>query len=161
MDVELPAWMGKLLNLVGLTWTNAKADVADAVSAVYRSHGNNMQPVGATAKTHGALATSAVQGSAGTKMAEAVNHPQGPAANLDDHHKGALVTSLITGITAMGLRSYKMARIADGAVTAGEIAVSAATPGGQLVIPAQLGFFRLMQNALINLFASFLMGDAA
>jgi hypothetical protein len=165
MAIQLPGWLAKLFNLMGLAggagWTNANEDTAHAVGTVYRSHANNVQPAVTDAKTHGQRATGAVQGNAGTLMTEAVDHPQGPVNNLIDHHKGALVTSLIAGTAVpVGLAVYKMAKLIDGGVTAAELASSAMVPGGELAWPAELGAGRLAQNAITNTAATFLMGGA-
>jgi hypothetical protein len=163
MAILLPGWMAKLFNLMGLAggagWTNANEDTAHAVGGVYRTHANNIQPTAMDAKTHGQRATAAVQGDAGTAMTAAVDHPQGPVSNLLDHHRGALVTSLIAGAAVpVGLGVYKMAKLIDGGVTAAELASSALVPGGELAWPEELAVGRLTQNAITNTAADFLMG---
>ena len=163
MAIELPGWMARLFNLMGLAggagWTNANEDTAHAVGGVYGSHATNMQVTATDAKNHGERATGAVQGTAGANMAAAVNHPQGPVNSLLDHHKGALVTSLIAGTAVpLGLGLYKMAKLIDGGVTAAELASSAFVPGGELAWPEELAVGRLAQNAITNTAADFLMG---
>jgi hypothetical protein len=165
MAIQLPGWLAKLFNLMGLAggagWTNANEDTAHAVGTVYRSHADNLQPAVTDAKTHSQRATGSVQGDAGTAMTEAVDHPQGPVNNLLDHHKGALVTSLIAGaVVPGGLLAYKMAKLIDGGVTAAELASSALVPGGELAWPEQLWIGRLTQNGLTNTLANLVMGGA-
>jgi hypothetical protein len=161
MAIQLPGWLAKLFNLMGLAggagWTNANEDTARDVGNVYRSHAENLQPAVADAKTHGQRATGAVQGDAGTAMTEVVDHPQGPISNLIDHHKGALVTSLVALGVSMGLEAYKVTKVIDGSVTAAELASSALVPGGELAWPAEIASGRAFQNMITNILANFLM----
>jgi hypothetical protein len=162
MAIELPGWMAKVLNLLGLAggagWTNANEDTARDVGGVYRDHAANIQPAVTDAATHGRRATGAVRGPAATSMTQVVDHPEGPVGNLADHHKGALVTALIArSVVPVGLMTYKVAKLVDGGVTAAEVATSAMTPGGQLAIPEELALGRLSQNAITNTLANKLL----
>ncbi len=163
MAIELPGWLAKLFNLMGLAggagWTNANEDTASSVGGVYRVHAGNTQPSTADAKVHGMRATGAVQGTAGDTMTATVEHPQGPINNLIDHNKGALTMALLTGtVVPLGLRVYKIAKLVDGAVTVGEMAASAAVPGGEIAWPEELAAGRIAQNAITNTLANTLMG---
>ena len=163
MAIEIPGWLAKLFNLMGLAgaagWTNANEDTASSVGSVYRAHAGNAQPSTVDAKVHSTQAIGAVQGTAGHAMTSAVQHPQGPVSNLIDHHKGALTMAFLTGsVVPLGLLAYKIAKLTDGAVTVGEMAASAAVPGGEIAWPEELAAGRIVQNAITNTLANTLMG---
>lgn len=167
MSIELPGWAARLFNLMGLFkgagWSNAREgdDGAAGAGTVYRQHATNLQPAVTDAKAHGQRATSAVQGTAGTDMTQTVDHPQGAINNLVDHHKGALVTALIGGgVVSIGLLTYKIYKLTDGAITLGEMASSALVPGGEAAWPEELAVGRLAQNAITNTTANLIMGGA-
>jgi hypothetical protein len=165
MAIELPGWLAKLFNLMGLAggagWTNANEDTAAGVGDIHRSHAANMAPATADAQLHGQRATAAVQGTAGDAMTTAVNHPQGPISNLIDHNRGALTIGFITGtVTPLMLRAYKLTKLVDGAVTVGELATSAMVPGGEIAWPEELAAGRVAQTAITNAATSVLMGGS-
>ncbi|GAA4504765.1 hypothetical protein GCM10023191_059630 [Actinoallomurus oryzae] len=153
MAIELPDWMAKLLNLMGLAggagWTNANEDKAHVAGTVYQQHAANLQPAVTDAKTHGQRATTAAQGTAGTSMTQTVDHPLGALNNLVDHHKGALVTAAIGGAAVpMILRCYKIYKLADGGITLAQMLASALFPGGEAAWPEELLEGRGMQKAI-------------
>lgn len=163
MAIEIPGWLAKLFNLMGLAggagWTNANEDTSKSVSNVYLAHATNTQPSTVDAKLHGTRATGAVRGAAGDAMTTVVEHPQGPINNLIDHNKGALTMAFLTGaVVPLGLTVYKIAKLVDGAVTVGEMAASAAVPGGAIAWPEQLAVGRIVQELIMNLLAKMLTG---
>jgi len=162
MAIELPGWMAKILNLMGLAggagWTNANEDTARQVGNVYRAHANNIQPAVTDARTHGQRATNAVQGTAGSSMTVTVDHPQGPVNNLADHPTGARVTALIGGtVVPAGLSVYKLAKLIDGGITAAQVATSLMIPGGEVAIPEELAVGRMAQTGITNSLANQLL----
>jgi hypothetical protein len=54
----------------------------------------------------------------------------------------------------------KVAKICDAAVTLTQLAISAATPGGQLAIPEVIASGRFIQNAATNTAANFFLGGS-
>ncbi|MFB9836997.1 hypothetical protein [Actinoallomurus acaciae] len=162
MAIEIPGWMAKLLNLMGLAggagWTNANEDKAHSAGIVYQQHATNLQPAVTDAKTHGQRATTAVQGTAGTSMTQTVDHPEGAINNLVDHHKGALVTALIAGVAVpIGLSLYKIYKLVNGGITLAEMAASALVPGGEAAWPGEVAAGRVAQNAVTNTTADFVL----
>jgi hypothetical protein len=158
-DIELPGFLAKFGNLIGLNWTNAKASGASGSGSAYLSYATKVGPAVQTAQAHAPQATAAARGTAGTAMTTTLTHDKGALANSVDHHTGVLLMALITGgALPLIINGLKMAKITDGAVAVDDLVAEEVVPGGQVAIPATLEASRLQQTFLTNVGFEAVMG---
>ena len=151
MAIEPPGFVVKTMNLMGLRFPGTSEDGASQSGDVLSEQATKLQPAVANAKDQSKQAASAVEGRTGTAMSQVFDDPQGALNNLDLHVNGARVGALILKVPVSGgVTVLKVSKIIDAAVTATNVAIAMAIPGGQPLAMAELAAGKATQNALLN-----------